>query len=210
MDIYRETSETWNEIAALYEEKFMHLDLYNTTYDLICSSISKENANLLEIGCGPGNITKYLLTKRPDFNIRGIDIAPNMIKLAQKNNPTARFEVMDARQISQIKSIFDGIICGFCLPYLSETDCPKFFSDCHRLIAVNGLLYLSFVEGDPKKSGLKTGSSGHRTYFYYRTLSDVKRQLTENGFKKIKLCRVDYEKADGETDIHTILTAEKR
>jgi len=52
----------------------------NDTYDFICNSIDKPNAKLLEIGCGPGNITKYLIAKRPDFDIFGIDIAPNMIE----------------------------------------------------------------------------------------------------------------------------------
>ena len=39
----------------------------------ICNLITKDKAKLLEIGCGPGNITKYLLSKRTDFNIFGID-----------------------------------------------------------------------------------------------------------------------------------------
>ena len=75
----KETFETWNKIALLYQNKFMDFELYNETYDFICNSIIKEKAKILEIGCGPGNITKYLLSKRPDFNIYGIDIAPNMI-----------------------------------------------------------------------------------------------------------------------------------
>lgn len=66
MDKYEETFETWNNIASIYQDKFMKLDLYNDSYDYICTSISKQGANLLEIGCGPGNITKYLLSKRAD------------------------------------------------------------------------------------------------------------------------------------------------
>ena len=66
MDRYKETFDTWNRIAVLYQDKFMDLDLYNETYDYICDSISKVNPKILEIGCGPGNIAKYLLAKRPD------------------------------------------------------------------------------------------------------------------------------------------------
>ena len=79
MDKYEETFETWDKVAYLYQEKFMDLDLYNETYDFICNSILKDNARILDVGCGPGNITKYLLSKRPDFDILGIDISPNMI-----------------------------------------------------------------------------------------------------------------------------------
>ena len=90
MDNYQETFETWNKLASLYQDKFMDLELYNESYDAFCNSIAKENANILEIGCGPGNITKYLLLKRPNYQIYGIDVAPNMIELARQNNPTAK------------------------------------------------------------------------------------------------------------------------
>jgi trans-aconitate methyltransferase len=86
MDKYEITFDTWNKIASSYQERFMDLDLYNDTYDIFCSLIG-QNAQIFEIGCGPGNITKYILSKRSDLQIEGIDIAPNMIKLAEKNNP---------------------------------------------------------------------------------------------------------------------------
>src|SRR5690554_6096738 len=176
MDRYKETFDTWNNIASIYQDKFMELDLYNDTYDFICSVIDKPKANILEIGCGPGNITKYLLSKRPDFNIFGIDIAPNMIELAKKNNPTASFTIMDSRQISTLKTNYDGIVCGFCLPYLSQTDTIKLISDCYKLLNENGLIYLSFVEGDPNNSNFKVGSSGDRTYFYFHSLNELTQQ----------------------------------
>ena len=99
MNPQEETIETWNHIAKLYQEKFMDLALYNDSYDYFCRALDKPQAKILEIGCGPGNITKYLLFKRPDFEILGIDVAPNMISLAQQNIPAAHFEVMDARLI---------------------------------------------------------------------------------------------------------------
>jgi hypothetical protein len=35
----------------------MEMDLYNDTFDLFCNSIEKENADMLELAYGPGNIT---------------------------------------------------------------------------------------------------------------------------------------------------------
>lgn len=208
MDKYKETFETWNKVAKLYQDKFMNFDLYNSTYDIICSSIKKPNSNILEIGCGPGNITKYLLSQRPDFNIFGIDIAPKMIELAKKNNPTASFAVMDCRQINHIKEIYDGIICGFCLPYLSQTDSEKLISDCNRLLNKNGLIYLSFVEGDPIDSHFQVGSNGDRTYFYYHNLDSLTEQLYKNNFYETRIFKVDY-KSD-RNEIHIIITAKKK
>jgi len=210
MDIYKETAEAWNKIASLYQDKFMNLDLYDETYDFICKSVNKDKAKLLDIGCGPGNITKYLLTKRPDFQIDGIDIAPNMIELAKKNNPSASFKVMDSRQINELKVRYDGIICGFCLPYLSETDSLKLIYDSYNLLTDNGFLYISFVEGDQNKSGFQIGSTGDRIYFYYHNLDRLNKLVNECGFEKTEIFKVDYKRTDTEKDIHTVLIAKKK
>lgn len=71
---------------------------------------------MLEIGCGPGNITKYLLSPRPDLNILGIDIAPNMIELAKVSNPAARFAVMDTRDIKSLDTNTMLLLVDFVYP----------------------------------------------------------------------------------------------
>ena len=209
MDRYRITFQTWNKIASQYQDKFMDLDLYNDTYDLFCQQMENTNPKILEIGCGPGNITKYMLSKRPDFNIQGIDIAPNMIELASKNNPKANFTVMDSRQISKLKTKFDAIICGFCLPYLSSLDTINLIKDCTNLLTVGGTLYLSFVEGDYMNSGYLTGSSGDKTYFYYHSLANLDKDLAKNNFKIINLVNIKYPKNDGLEETHSIIIANK-
>jgi 2-polyprenyl-3-methyl-5-hydroxy-6-metoxy-1,4-benzoquinol methylase len=210
MDRYKETFETWNKVASLYQDKFMYLDLYNETYDFICNSIAKQNAKLLEIGCGPGNIVKYLLSVRQDFEIFGIDIAPNMIELAKKNNPNASFTVMDCRQIDEIQTKYDGIVCGFCLPYLSQNESQKLIIDCYNLLNEDGLIYLSFVKGDPSKSDFQIGSSGDRIFFNFHDLGDLKTKLIENKFDLLKTFEVEYKKSETEIDIHTIIAAKKK
>lgn len=208
MDRYSETFNTWNNLAHAYQEKFMNLELYNNTYDFICNSINQTGAKLLEIGCGPGNITKYLLSKKPDYEIFGIDVAPNMIELAKKNNPSAKFAVMDCRQINRIYNKFDGIIAGFCLPYLSPDESKKLIINAYNLLNENGLIYLSFVEGDPGESDFKTGVGG-RVYFYYHSLNDLKSQLINTEFSQIETFNVNYKTSETEFDVHTILIAKK-
>jgi ubiquinone/menaquinone biosynthesis C-methylase UbiE len=209
MDKYLETFETWNKVAKLYEDKFMDLDLYNDTYDQFCELLSKKKSTILEIGCGPGNITKYLLAKRPDFEILGTDISPNMIELAKINCPNAKFEVIDSRKIENIKNKFDAIVCGFCLPYLSELDVEKFLIDCENLLNENGIIYLSFVEGEKDNSGYIKGSTGDRTYFYYHNLENLTNQLKLKNFEKQNLIRKSYKKNDKTEELHTVIIAEK-
>lgn len=209
MDKYQETFQTWNKVAEIYEDKFMNLDLYNDSYDVFLDLILKTNSSVLEIGCGPGNITKYLLSKKGDLKIKGIDISENMIELSKKNNPMAEFEIMDCRKIDSLNKKFDAIICGFCIPYLSNNDCKKLISDCKYLLNDNGILYLSFIDGNYENSGYISGGNGNRTYFYYHNLNNLKKTLKSNHFVINKLIPIYYIKIDGIDEIHTILISKK-
>ena len=209
MDTYQETFDTWNKVAKIYQDKFMNFDLYDDSYDTFCDQLNIDNANILEIGCGPGNITKYLLNKRPDFRIEGIDISPNMIELAKANSPTADFKVMDCREIDKLHSKVDGIICGFCIPYLSKIDSLKLIKNCGNLLNDQGVLYISFVEGDYIKSGFQVASSGDRAYFYFHTLDSLTKELTNNNFKTIKILNKNYKKSIAIEEVHTIIIARK-
>lgn len=209
MDKYKETFETWNKVAKLYEEKFMNLDLYNDTYDKFCDLIPKPNAAIFEIGCGPGNITKYLLSKRPDFLIQAIDISENMIELAKLNNPSASFMQMDSREIDRLELKFDGIISGFCLPYLSESDVSKMLKDSNNLLNENGIVYLSFVDSSKSDSGFLTASTGDRTYFYYHTIDFITRELINKGFEQLNIFHKILIKDNGTEESNSIIIARK-
>jgi len=210
MDNYKITFETWNNIASIYHDRFMELDLYNDTYDAFCSLINKQEAKLLEIGCGPGNITKYLLSKKNDFKIDAIDVAPNMIEIAHQNNPTVNFKVMDARNIDAIQEKYNGIICGFCIPYLSKNDCIKLIKDFSFLLHKEGVVYFSFIEGDYESSGLETDSSGkNKAYVYYYQQDFFQNQLSENNFEILHVFQKEYTDSKNRSAVHLIFMAKK-
>ena len=209
MNSDKETFETWNKVAQIYQDKYMSLDLYNASYDLFCDLITQNNPRVLDLGCGPGNITKYMHSKRPDFKIDAIDIAPNMIELARKNCPEVDCKVMDIRLINQLQSKYDGIICGFCIPYISKAELTQLIKDSNQLLSKSGILYLSFVDGEYSASGYQVGSSGDRTYFYYHSLVEVTKELEIQEFKILNLIPVLYAKSDDTKEIHTIIIAQK-
>lgn len=209
MDYRNETLQTWNKLANLYEEKFMDLPIYNGSYDSFCASIPIQQARILDIGCGPGNISRYLLKKRPDFQILGIDASPNMVALAKKNNPGARFQTMDVQDLNQLPGQFDGIISGFIIPYLSPSESAEFMQHCINLLVPGGVFYLSFVEGNPDQSGFQVGSSGDRCFFYYHQKEALENQLSTH-FQNLQNFSVAYQKSNGDSEWHTILMATKK
>ena len=209
MNRYETTFATWDKVAWQYQQHFMSIDMYDDTYTIFCNEIKKQQAAILEVGCGPGNITRYLLAKLNDFFIDATDISPNMIALAKQNNPLANCRVMDAREIHSINKKYDGIVCGFCLPYLSKQDCEKLFSDCHNLLHTNGLFYCSAIEGAYKNSGYETGSTGDKAYVYYYEENYLIELLRQKGFTLMQVIKKQYHKKDGSSQIHLIFISLK-
>ncbi|WP_194768381.1 class I SAM-dependent DNA methyltransferase [Tamlana sp. I1] len=208
MNANTETFATWDKIAKLYEAKFMKEELYNASYDYFCALLPNTKAKIIDVGCGPGNITKYLLTKQPNLAVLGVDISPNMIALAEKNNPSAKFVVMDTRLIGELTDKYHGIIAGFCLPYLSQHECEMLICNSNTLLYKDGVLYLSFVEGNPKDSNFKSGNAG-RVFFYYHRLQTIEFQLENNGFSVLEIINVPFKTSETTSETHTIIVAKK-
>lgn len=185
------TKSIFDTFAEDYQNKYMDVSAYKDTLDFFCDVAEKEEAEMLEIACGPGNITNYLLEKRPDFKILGIDIAPKMIDLAMKNNPSATFQIMDARTIHQLRQSFDGVLCGFGLPYLSKEEVIELVRQVSRIIVPKGVFYISTMEDEYDKSGYLTPSSGgdKQLFTYYHQADYLVESLLESGFKILKQCR---------------------
>ncbi len=212
MDVaeYDNTKEVWNKLAQSYHDRFSEIDLYNDTYDLFCELMAKPNATIFEIGCGPGNITAYLLNKRPDFKLECIDVAPNMIEFAKQINPSANFNVMDCRAISDIASTYDGIMCGFCMPYLTKSDCEKLIDDSTTLLNENGIVYLSVIEGKYEDSTYEVSNNGeYRLFVHYHEETYLLNALQKNNLEVIKIFKKPYSKANGSNWVHWICIGKK-
>jgi len=202
--------EVFDQYAEIYQDRFMDLSLYHNDLDLFCQGIENKNASILDVACGPGNISQYILTKRPDLKLIGIDLAPRMLELAKINNPRATFQLWDCRNIKQLKTKFDAIICSFGLPYLNKTEALQFIQDAAACLSENGVLYLSTMEDDYNKSGPKTASDGKSaTLQYYHEADYLSEALSLSGFKQIDLNRISYLGRDAETITDLILISKK-
>lgn len=192
MDKYEITVATFDKLAGKYQEKYMDSDLYVDTYDAFCNLIKNKNAEVLDVACGPGNITRYVLSRHPNFKIHGFDLSPKMVELARNNNPIATFEVMDSRHINKTGKRYDAVICGFCFPYLSKEDIERFIQNLRGLLKENGLVYLSTMEDNESRSGFETSNAGDQVYIHYHQFEFISHNLEKNGFKVIEIIRKDF------------------
>lgn len=209
MNPYKETIETWNKLAEMYEAIFMDIELYNASYDFFCQSLSSESSSILELGSGPGNVTRHIRKHLPKAQIDSTDVSENMTNACQKNNPDVKCFTLDARDLHLINESYDGILIGLCIPYLAIKDLKVLISNTYSKLNEKGVIYLSGIEGLYDQSGFETGSTGDRAYVYYYPSSEIKTILKENKFSILKCFNVPYLKNDGSTQIHWIVIARK-
>jgi ubiquinone/menaquinone biosynthesis C-methylase UbiE len=102
--------------AKMYQEKFMDVSVYQESLDFFLRHLKHNNGSILEIACGPGNVTKNLLDKNPTLKILATDLSPNMLALAKENNPSADFKLMDGRSVALLKKNSPELFAAFFYP----------------------------------------------------------------------------------------------
>jgi cyclopropane fatty-acyl-phospholipid synthase-like methyltransferase len=133
-----------------------------------------------------------------------------MIQLAKLNVPTARFRVLQAQELHKIEQKFEGIISGFLIPYLSKSALQNFIKNINLLLQDNGVVYLSFVEGNYEQSNYQVSASGNKVYFHYYTSEEVKEYLLQYNITLLKTFLIPYPDTNNlGTQIHTAMIAQK-
>ena len=195
MDQTSQTRKIFDDSAQLYQDKYMSVELYAESLDFFCSAIGENEPSILDVACGPGNLTRYILDRIKRAKLTGIDLAPAMLQLAQANNPIAEFIEMDCRQLEFKTNSFDAVVCGFALPYLSREETRDFIEQTRLIIKPGGYFYLSTMEGDHSQSGFEgpTTEEGGQLYMNYHEEKYLTEYLEEAGFQIIHTDRKLFE-----------------
>lgn len=197
--------DLFNKLADSYQERFLSVEAYSESFHALLSILDK-NSRILDVACGPGNISRFLLNERPDLDILGIDLAPNMIEWAKRNNPTATFIVQDAQKIDQLTETFDAIIVGFLFPYFTMTQVREFIEKAHKILSKDGIIYISTMEDRYENSRFRSSSTGDQLLMHYYEASDLIEILEmyrfQTVFEKRQLFSTDLPESD--TDLMLI------
>jgi len=92
----------------------------------LCSLLIPENANVLEIGCGTGDLLACINARKKV----GIDYSRNMIGIAKTKYPSINFMEMEAENLN-FKEKFDYVILSNLIGYLE--DIQKVFAELKKV-----------------------------------------------------------------------------
>lgn len=192
MDKLKYVYEVFNECAPLYAERFKDQTAYAAGFDRFCEELNGDFPAVLELGCGPGTSGAYLMNKRPDIRLTGIDLAPAMVEYARSVLPAGQFQVCDIRDIVNFPGKFSGIIGAFCLPYIDQSEAIQLIRDAAGKLLPQGLLYLSTMEDSYEKSGWEMNSKGQRVFMHYHESGYLIQALSEAGFEILEKWQQPY------------------
>lgn len=212
MEYFDVSVRRFDEFAEEYASRFENVSGYIDQLTHFCNQIKSDKPAILELACGPGNVTRFLKDRFPESRIVALDLAPKMIEIARSQLPAVDFRVMDVRAISEIQDQFDAVMCSFCLPFLSKADAAQLIGDCANFLVSGGVLYISTMEGDATRAGFETTSfSGDsEIYFNYHRQQDLEDVFATNGFEIRQVKLQDYIEPDGSATTDMIFIALKR
>lgn len=134
--------EVFNQrFAEMNEDKTVKIR--ETTYDNWLKDYEKEiescETPIVDLGCGLGNNTFYLLQK--EKQVLACDYSEVAIETIQKEAPQAKTSLFDMTKNFPIQNDFtDIVIADLCLHYFTEEITKKIIEEMKRILKPNGVL----------------------------------------------------------------------
>lgn len=162
----------------------MKEEMAKYTQDLafLLKSVSGQKGIILDVSAGTGDMLLWIENNRKeDFALAGIDISSEMLHFARQKLPKST----ELRQgsMEDLAHWKDGsccaVLCNYSIHHLK--DCSKVVSECARVLAKDGVLYLSAWEGEgvmPEEvKGVTT---------YYHSKQELNSLATNSGFEVVQ------------------------
>ena len=130
----------------------------------LLSFIPERKGRILDVACGKGATTAYLLRDFAAENVFGINISEKQLETARKRAPGATFLLMDAVQLDFEDNYFDHIICVEAVFHFETRG--KFLEEAFRVMKPGGYLLLSDIL-------LTEWGKGHRAWWVAESNVDL-------------------------------------
>lgn len=180
MDKSKFSVSTYNKIAEKYTDIYFN-DLSDKPIIDRFLSLLPSNAKILDIGCGPGNFTNYILKK--NFHIEGIDLSTEMIKIATKKVPKCKFELMDMRKLKFPANNFDGLLLAYSLINIPSEEIPNTLKGFYRVLKSKGIMLIIAQNGEPDQIIDEPLQKGEKIFTNFFTVERLSKFLKDAGFQ---------------------------
>ncbi|NED97050.1 class I SAM-dependent methyltransferase [Phytoactinopolyspora alkaliphila] len=101
---------------------------------------------LLEVGCGPGNVAAYL--RQLGMTVGGVDLSPAMVELARREHPEISFDVGEMSALDVADASLAGVIAWYSVIHVPATRRQGVISEFRRLLRPGSYALLAFQIGD--------------------------------------------------------------
>lgn len=131
-----------------------------------------------DVGCGPGQITRFL--RGCGLDAYGVDLSPEMVWIARRNQPGVRFEVGSMTELAA--SGLGGVVAWYSLIHVPDAEMVSVLGGFRRSLRPGCPLLIGAHSGE--SSRLKTeGYGGHpmRVHVHKRTPARYAEWFAEAG-----------------------------
>lgn len=125
--------DTWSRSAEIYPETFSLVTGQNLPCLLERVQIT-EGTKVLDIGCGPGDVSELLRKRGAD--VTGIDFAAPMIAVAKRRFPNITFHEADVEDLPFVDSTFDVVIGNMVVHHFARPESA--FNEVRRVLKPGG------------------------------------------------------------------------
>lgn len=155
-----------------------------------------EGADILEIGCGSGVPTTQRLARR--FQVTGVDLSAQQIKLARQHMPEATFIHADMTALNFPSASFDGVAAFYAITHVPREQHEGLLRSIARWLRPGGLFMASMGVG-PMEGEVEEDWLGAPMYFSHFD-GQTNRELVERAGLEIETANVEVADEDG-TDV---------
>ena len=159
-----------------------HKQACKNLMERLLAFIPQKSGTILDVACGKGATTAYLMKYYPADKITGINISENQLKTARANAPGCAILKMNATNLEFPDGSFDNIICVEAVFHFYTRE--KFLREAHRVLKPGGRLVLSDILNTFE--GEKTNQTRTELNFV-PDLDEYRALLTRVGFGAVEV-----------------------
>ena len=198
----------YRKYAKEFDENIASLEIYNASYYYLLEKI-QDGAAVLDLACGPGNVSFYLKRYKPDLSITGVDISEEMIELAKARIKDGEFILKDICEIG-FDSQFDCVICAFGIPYLDLEATAHVMKTIKKSLKQDGHYYISYIEGIEQGYAKQSFTDNDELFIFSHPEEAVLEILDQQALSVIKRFEIDYHEKDGSITTEILYIGNKK